>query len=228
MGDYNRDTAHLSLSEHGAYRVLLDTYYATAKPLPASPDALYRLAKAMTPAERKAVDLVALQFFPVGGDGLRRNVRADREIAKHKNQAEINREIGKRGGRPIGSVKITESVIESVSESVSKSVPKMEPANNPNQKPETRENLKPEIPIAAAIPDAGPIWSECLAILRDQGNSESSARSFLGLSLREYTEPQVAEAVKASIGKANALAYVRAVLKASPKKTDNTTKRVAI
>lgn len=141
MGDYNRDTAHLSLSEHGAYRVLLDTYYATAKPLPASPDALYRLAKAMNPAERKAVDLVALQFFPVGADGLRRNVRADREIAKHQNQAEINREIGKRGGRPIGSVKITESVIESVSESVSKSVSKMEPANNPNQKPDV--NLKP-------------------------------------------------------------------------------------
>ena len=81
MGDYTRDTAHLSLAEHGAYRVLLDTYYATEQPLPAEKTALYRITKAMTPAERKAVDLVAAQFFPLQSDGLRHNQRADAEIA---------------------------------------------------------------------------------------------------------------------------------------------------
>ena len=142
MGDYGRDTAHLSLCEHGAYRILLDTYYATEKPLPASPEAIYRLAKAMTAAERKAVDLVAAQFFPVGSDGVRRNARADREIAKHQKQADINREIGKLGGRPIGSGKITEPETEPITESVSESVSKQEPANNPNQIPDVNLNSK--------------------------------------------------------------------------------------
>ena len=31
-GDYGRDTGHLSLIEHGAYRLLLDHCYMTAKP----------------------------------------------------------------------------------------------------------------------------------------------------------------------------------------------------
>lgn len=81
LGDYARDTAHLSLMEHGAYQVLLDTYYATDGALPADPDELYRIARAMTPAERKAVDRVAGQFFAVNGDGTRHNKRADEEIA---------------------------------------------------------------------------------------------------------------------------------------------------
>ena len=81
IGDYARDTAHLSLMEHGAYRVLLDTCYATGKPLPAAYEALYRIAKAFTAAERKAVERVADQFFPLNGDGNRHNHRADVEIA---------------------------------------------------------------------------------------------------------------------------------------------------
>jgi uncharacterized protein YdaU (DUF1376 family) len=80
LGDYARDTASLSLLEHGAYRVLLDTYYATETPLPSGKRELYTIAKAMTAAEKRAVDRVADLFFPVGEDGLRRNQRADKEI----------------------------------------------------------------------------------------------------------------------------------------------------
>lgn len=81
LGDYARDTAHLSLLEHGAYRVLLDSYYATEKPLPAEKAALYRICKAFSAGERRAVDRVAEQFFPANGDGRRHNPRADEEIA---------------------------------------------------------------------------------------------------------------------------------------------------
>ena len=81
LGDYARDTASLSLLEHGAYRVLLDTYYATEAPLPADKRQLYTITKAMSAAEKRAVDKVVEKFFPVNGDGLRHNQRADKEIA---------------------------------------------------------------------------------------------------------------------------------------------------
>jgi uncharacterized phage protein (TIGR02220 family) len=81
MGDFARDTAHLTLIQRGAYNELLDYYYSSEKPLPADKSSLYRIAKAMNATERNAVDAIADQFFPVNGDGFRHNTRADRELA---------------------------------------------------------------------------------------------------------------------------------------------------
>ena len=86
-GDYGRDTAHLSLVQHGAYRLLLDHYYATATPLPADVTALYRICRAFDEAERKAVDFVVAQFFELLADGYH-NARADMELAKRAEQHE--------------------------------------------------------------------------------------------------------------------------------------------
>ena len=76
-GDYMRDTAHLSLTEHGAYNVLLDHYYATGGPLPDRHEALIRICRAYEDTEKQAVKSVADAFFPVNGDGMRHNRRAD-------------------------------------------------------------------------------------------------------------------------------------------------------
>lgn len=99
-GDYSRDTAHLSLAEHGAFLLLLSAYYSTEKPLPADQAALCRIARAMTPAEQKAVRSVADEFFPVADDGLRHNGRADAEILKAQKRIGAARDNGKKGGRP--------------------------------------------------------------------------------------------------------------------------------
>lgn len=90
LGDYARDTADLSLLEHGAYRVLLDHYYAQHGNLGADKVALFRICKAFTPSERRAVESVAERFFKVNGDGRRHNHRADEEIQKHLGQAAAN------------------------------------------------------------------------------------------------------------------------------------------
>lgn len=100
MGDYMRDTSHLSLTEHGAYTVLLDHYYSTGKPLPRAMDALHRLCRATTKLEQQAVASIVEQFFPVGDDGLRHNYRADAEIKKWEEKATQNRLVGRLGGRP--------------------------------------------------------------------------------------------------------------------------------
>ena len=100
-GDYQRDTAHLSLAEHGAYTMLLDTYFSVEKPLPKELPALFRVCRAMTRVEQHAVKAVADQFFPVSEiDGLRHNARADREIAKARPKIEAARINGRKGGRP--------------------------------------------------------------------------------------------------------------------------------
>jgi uncharacterized protein YdaU (DUF1376 family) len=63
VGDYAGKTAHLSLLEHGAYRLLIDHYMATRHPLPADPNKLYRICRARSPRERQAVLSVATAFF---------------------------------------------------------------------------------------------------------------------------------------------------------------------
>lgn len=91
IGDYQRDTAHLSVTEHGAYLLMLQHYYATEKPLPTG-KALHRMLRAQDKAEREAIDAVASQFWRETEHGLV-NDRADAEITKAGAQAETNRTI---------------------------------------------------------------------------------------------------------------------------------------
>jgi uncharacterized phage protein (TIGR02220 family) len=102
-GDYARDTRDLSLLEHGVYTLLLDTYYSTEHPLPSELDRLYRICSAITPDEQRAVERVAERFFPMNGDGLRHNKRADVDIPAAQARIAKSRDNGKRGGRPKGS-----------------------------------------------------------------------------------------------------------------------------
>lgn len=140
VGDYARDTAHLSLIEHGAYNVILDTYYATGKPMPADKTEVYRIAKAITAAERKAVDRVLDMFFPVNGDGTRHNRRADKEIEKWEVIAEHNRSVGGKGGRPRKTrdhnPDDNPDANPSGNPEETRRVSKTKPGNNPNQNPE--------------------------------------------------------------------------------------------
>lgn len=99
VGDYLRDTGHLSLAEHGAYTLLLDHYYSTQRPLPEAMESLNRLCRAIGQVEQKAVAAIAEQFFPIGEDGLRHNHRADEELTKWGAQAETNRLIAEERER---------------------------------------------------------------------------------------------------------------------------------
>lgn len=100
VGDYARDTAHLSLAEHGAFLMLLAAYYGTEKPLAPDLASLHRIARAMSQAEQKAVKSVADQFFPIAADGFRHNARADEIIARAQVRIDNARANGAKGGRP--------------------------------------------------------------------------------------------------------------------------------
>lgn len=91
IGDFQRDTGHLSLTERGAYLALIHHYYATELPLPNSVDALCRIAGAMTKPERDAVKSV-MRFFQAVDSGLMHK-RIEAELEKHDDRADKNRAI---------------------------------------------------------------------------------------------------------------------------------------
>lgn len=137
IGDYQRDTGHLSIAEHGAYLLMLQHHYATEKPLPTG-KALHRLLRAESRTDREAIDAVVAQFWQETNAGLI-NERSEIEIRKADHQRTVNQAIGKRGGRPRKTESNTESVIETKTESDTE--PKAN--RNPHQTPDTRRKQPP-------------------------------------------------------------------------------------
>lgn len=97
LGDYAKDTRHLTMLEHGAYTLLLDRYYSTEQPIPAGQ--AYRYALARTRDEKAAVDAVLNEFFFLQ-DGVWKKRRCEQEIAKAHLRIKTAQENGKHGGRP--------------------------------------------------------------------------------------------------------------------------------
>ncbi len=97
IGDYLKDTAHLSLLEHGVYTRLLDVYYTREAGIP--DDQAARLIGARARDELSALKVVLDEFFELV-DGTWMQQRCEREIQDASTKAEANRENGRKGGRP--------------------------------------------------------------------------------------------------------------------------------
>lgn len=140
IGDYQRDTAHLSIAEHGAYLLMLQHYYATEKPLPVG-RALHRMLRAQSKEERDAIDVVSEQFWSTTEAGLV-NARADDEITKANTQADTNARIAReREERRRATRKEHEQSTNRATN------------DQPNQTPDTRLNTKE--PTALVISPSG-------------------------------------------------------------------------
>lgn len=143
IGDFQRDTSHLSLTERGAYLALMHHYYATEVPLPSDHSQLCRIAGAITSVEQKAVKTV-MTFFRRTEDGLVQD-RIEAELEKAGNRANTNREIAlareakRREARESKSVPRTE---HETCTNRAQSVPRTEHENSTNQTPDTREEAK--------------------------------------------------------------------------------------
>lgn len=160
IGDYQRDTAHLSVTEHGAYMLMLQHYYATEKPLPTG-KALHRMLRAQDKDERDAIDSVAAQFWSKTPEGLLVNERAADEITKAGGQAETNTRIAReREARRIAARQEHESCTNRATN------------DQPNQTPDTRhQNKKTRTPPATRVPPCPDgveqqVWADWLALRR--------------------------------------------------------------
>lgn len=83
IGDYRRDTMHLSLLEHGVYRQLLDLYYLNECELNAN---ALRLICARTAEEIQAAESVLNEFFERTENGYKHK-RCDAEIERYQNKS---------------------------------------------------------------------------------------------------------------------------------------------
>lgn len=110
IGDYRRDTSHLSLLEHGVYRQLLDWLYLDQRPITSETETVFRRLSARTEDEKNAVLIVLKEFFVLRNDGYVQD-RVLHEINEYEAKADRARQAGKLGGRP----KKTDEVISGLS-----------------------------------------------------------------------------------------------------------------
>ena len=192
-GDYLRDTARLSMLEHGAYSLLLDYYYSEEQPLPSDLNEIYVMVRAMTPADRKAVEKVLAKYFFLEDDGYH-NKRADHEIAvslKARNN-------GGKGGRPARTETGTQTGIETGQETETQTTDttgegggSVHPPTTNHQPPSPSLHPPEKTPPLRVVGD--PIFGEYIEFLQGKGVTPPSARTFLALMRRSYGDDLTVE-----------------------------------
>lgn len=195
IGDYQRDTGHLSMMEHGAYNILLDSYYATESPLPLDLPALYRLTRAISAEEKAAVDSVLARYWVKSASGWT-SQRADREIAKSAAQAEVNRALGKLGGRPRKTEPEPNRFTEN-NRTGTESVLESKPNRNPNQTTRLPDFQTPDPRHHTQTPDPDKIHP----------HSTSQQDPTIAPPKRKKRAPSVASEKTAAIWEAYSKAY---------------------
>lgn len=183
LGDWAAATGHLSWDEDMAYTRLLRAYYHAERAIPQGQQ--YRLAKASTPAQRRAVDVVLDEFFELR-DGAYHQKRADEEIARFRSKSEkAKASINARWSRTKveartnneGNTNVSETGYERITEEIHRApVPSLQ---TPDTSLHTREEVvgnpptpQPEPKAArkrAAAPEKPPdvaqqVWDDWLAL----------------------------------------------------------------
>jgi uncharacterized protein YdaU (DUF1376 family) len=95
-GDYFRDTRHLSMSEHGAYLLMLAYCWDQKGPLPLDLLRVYGICGAKSKDEQEAVGRVLDDFFVRMEDGYY-NSRIQREVERSEAISRSRSEAGRKG-----------------------------------------------------------------------------------------------------------------------------------
>ncbi|MDO9402064.1 MAG: YdaU family protein [Polaromonas sp.] len=164
IGDFQRDTSHLSMTERGAYLALIHHYYATELPLPSDYAALCRIAGAFTKPERDAVKVV-MAFFTVVDSGLMHN-RIEAELHKAGEISTTNRDIAVAREARRRAEKEAHQQHEACTKRDT-NVPRIEHEQSTPQTPDTRLNTSSS---EAGLPDCPhedliDLYSKCLPML---------------------------------------------------------------
>jgi uncharacterized protein YdaU (DUF1376 family) len=149
-GDYSRDTAHLTMTEHGAFNLMLDHYYATENPLPESIDQIYRITGAFRQEEQAAAQAVLKQYFKHAPGIGYRNGKADSVIA------EQNAKHAKAVTKATNAAENRWSRVKDASSNATSTPQAMHKQCHPEPEPEPepKARAQKQKPIAPGVPDA--------------------------------------------------------------------------
>lgn len=219
LGDYLRDTVHLSMLEDAAYRRLLDAYYTREGALPVDARECCKLARAATKAERDAVRRVLEQFFQLEEDGYHQR-RADAEIARFKDKqrkarasaaAGWSQRKAQSGGNANADANASAPGMRTHSEG---NAPR---ARTSPQTPDTSTSEPIGSGGAGALPtDRDLVFANGVTLLTAAGVSDKNARSFLAAQCKAHGEAAVLTALDgcASERPIAPVAWLQASLKA--------------
>ncbi len=143
VGDYLRDTRHLTAEQHGAYMLLLMSMWAAGGPLPNDAGKLARLASCTRVRWAKIADEV-MEFFEVQGDVITQP-RLMKELEKAQEKSIKRAEAGSRGGRA-KALKTNEPTVANATGLLCHS---SEP--EPEKIIEAKASLSPAPPLAAPV-----------------------------------------------------------------------------
>ena len=87
IGDYAAATAHLSWDEDAAYKRMIHVYYQHEKPLPNENKKIFRLIRAFSKSQQRAVLSVLEEFFILEDDGYHQK-RCDEEIRRYHDKCD--------------------------------------------------------------------------------------------------------------------------------------------
>lgn len=235
LGDYLRDTAHLSMLEDGAYRRLLDAYYIKESPLPLELRDVYRLTRAASKQDRQAVETVLREFFQESPEGWR-HPRCDREIARfqdkqRKAKASADARWSQRQSQSEGNANASTDAMRTHMRTHSEgNAPRARP-----QTPDTRPNSEAVASDASASLDtADVIFGLGVPLLTAAGVSDRNTRSMLGMFRKQHGDAAVIDALQrcATEKPMQPVPWLQAALKAKapgskPARTSATDRQIA-
>lgn len=141
IADYRKDTQHLSPIEHYIYRSLIDWYFLDESPITQNnPTVIRRLSLGSTNDAEALINGVFADFFELK-DGFWHHRRIDSMLADYHARADVNRQNGKKGGRPPKKEAETPQIEPKETQSVNFANP-TESESNPNQQPVTKNQQR--------------------------------------------------------------------------------------
>jgi uncharacterized protein YdaU (DUF1376 family) len=153
VGDYRKDTGHLSTLEHGIYRQLLDWYYLDEKPIPQETQVVLRRLRLGSDSDIAALQNVLADFFVLQADGYHQT-RCDADIAVYHSKAEVNKINGKLGGRPKKTQVVSVGLPDETQNNLNQ-----EPLTI-NQEPKVKTQRGSRLPTNWSLPEDWKAWAE--------------------------------------------------------------------
>lgn len=190
IGDYAKKAGRLTMLQHGAYTLLIDTCYDREQ-FPTLEEAI-DWTWASSAAEIEAVEFVLRKFFTLHEGRYVQN-RIQEEIDAYHEKTKTNTRIAneRETKRKEINTKRAPTVHEATPEA--HEMPPEPHEAPPNQEPITNNQIKEDAPEKLGATDPGgsafppdlhdprqTIFSHGVALLRQHGESDKAARSFLG------------------------------------------------